>query len=250
MKTIDFSHFIERYIAGEMGEEERQWFEKELNGNENLRREVDLRKKTDLVLKSQDLISLRNKLSDLEKRRKEQEVTARSKSNRPAYIRYAALITALILIGSVVLFKGKHISGEEALSRYYKTYEPPASQRSDHNSENADFSLAIEFYNTSDYTNAALFFNKVVKSNPKDMQSVLLRGVSNFEDKKYPDAKISFTTVIDDNNNLFIETAKWYLALCYIKTNETEKAIRQLEAITEENGIYSTNARKILRKLK
>jgi tetratricopeptide (TPR) repeat protein len=249
MKTIDFSHFIERYIAGEMGEDEKQWFEKELSGNENLRAEVDLRKKTDLVLKNQDLISLRKKLTDLEKRRREQEV-AIGKASKPAYLRYAALITALVLIGSVVLFKGKHTSGEEVLNQYYKAYEPPSSQRSGNNSENADFSLAIEFYNTSDYANAALFFNKVVESNPKDMQSVLLRGVSNFEDKKYPEAKRSFTTVIDDNNNLFIETAKWYLALCYIKTNETDKAISQLEAITIENGIYSTNARKILRKLK
>jgi len=249
MKTIDFSHFIERYNAGEMGEEERQWFEKELSGNENLRQEVELRKKTDLVLKNQDLISLRNKLSDLERRRREQEVTV-SKISRPAYIRYAALITALILIGSAVLFKGKHTSSEEVLNRYYKTYEPPTSQRSGINAENADFSLALEFYNTNDYANAALFFNKVLESNPKDMQSVLLSGVSNFEDKKYPEAKISFATVIGDNNNLFIETAKWYLALCYIKTNDTDKAINQLEAITEEKGIYSTNARKILRKLK
>ena len=116
--------------------------------------------------------------------------------------------------------------------------------------ENADFTLALEFYNTNDYENAALFFSKVVESNPKDMQSVLLNGVSNFEDQKYPEAKISFATVIDDNNNLFIETARWYLALCYIKTNETDKAISQLQSITNENGIYSKDARKILKKTK
>ena len=62
MKTIDFSHFIERYIAGEMGEEERAWFERELLDNENLRSEVELRRKTDMVLKNQDVVSLRNKL--------------------------------------------------------------------------------------------------------------------------------------------------------------------------------------------
>jgi hypothetical protein len=82
------------------------------------------------------------------------------------------------------------------------------------------------------------------------MQSVLLNGVSNFEDQKFPEAKLSFTTVIDDNNNLFIETAKWYLSLCYIKTNETDKAISQLTAIGDDDGIYSKDARKILRKLK
>jgi tetratricopeptide (TPR) repeat protein len=116
--------------------------------------------------------------------------------------------------------------------------------------ENADFTLALEFYNTNDYANAARFFNKVVESNPKDMQSVLMSGVSNFEDQKYPEAKNSFATVIKDNNNLFIETARWYLALCYIKTDDKDKAISQLKLITDENGIYSKNAGKILRNLK
>ena len=68
--------------------------------------------------------------------------------------------------------------------------------------------------------------------------------------RNIPEAKLSFTTVIDDNNNLFIETARWYLALCYVKTNDTDKAIVQLTAIKEDGGIYSKDAGKILRKLK
>jgi hypothetical protein len=33
MKTIDFSYFVERYNAGEMDQNERVWFKKELEGN-------------------------------------------------------------------------------------------------------------------------------------------------------------------------------------------------------------------------
>lgn len=249
MKTIDFSHFIEKYLAGEMGEDEREWFEKELEGNSNLCSEVNLRKKTDLVLKDQNVISLRNKLSGIEKKRSEANINVRS-TRKQAYTGYAAVITALAVIGSVMLFTGKKTGSDEVISRFYKTYEPPASQRSGQIAANADFTLALEFYNTNDYANAALFFSKVVESNPKDMQSVLLNGVSNFEEQKFPEAKLSFVTVIDDNNNLFIETAGWYLALCYIKTNETDKAISQLKAITVNGGIYSKDAGKILRKLK
>ncbi len=251
MKTIDFSHFIEKYLAGEMGEDEKKWFEKELEGNSNLRSEVNLRRKTDQVLKDQNVISLRNKLSSIERKRKEADIEVRNTHTRkPVYIRYAAVIAALAVIGSVMLFTGNKTSGDDLVSQLYKSYEPPASQRSGQISENADFTLALEFYNTNDFANAALFFSKVVESNPKDMQSVLLNGVSNFEDQKYPEAKLSFTTVIDDNNNLFIETARWYLALCYVKTNDKDKAISQLTAITDEGGIYSKDARKILRKLK
>jgi len=249
MKTIDFSHFIEKYLAGEMGEDERKWFEKELEGNSNLRSEVNLRKKTDQVLKSQNIISLRNKLSTIERKRREVTIDA-GNTRKHVSIRYAAVIAVLAVIGSVILFSGNSASSEEVVSQLYKSYEPPASQRSVQIAENADFTLALEFYNTNDFANAALFFSKVVESNPKDMQSVLMNGVSNFEDQKYPEAKLSFATVIDDNNNLFIETARWYLALCYVKTNDTEKAISQLTAITDEGGIYSKDARKILRKLK
>lgn len=249
MKTIDFSHFIERYNAGEMAEDERQWFEKELSGNEVLRKEVEFRKKTDAVLKNQNIISLRKKLSEIEKRRSETGVNTRAKK-RPVYTRYAAVIASLAVIGSVIIFTGRKAENDEVINRYYKTYEPPAGQRSGLNMENADFTLALEFYNTHDYANAALFFSKVVENNPRDMQSVLLNGVSNFEDKKYPEAKISFVTVIADKNNLFIETAKWYLALCYIKTDEKDKALGLLHTITEDEGIYAGDAKKIIRKLK
>ena len=70
MKTIDFSYFIERYISGEMDEAEKQWFQKELKGNQKLRNEVDLRRKTDAILKNQDVINLRAKLNSIEKQRK------------------------------------------------------------------------------------------------------------------------------------------------------------------------------------
>jgi len=56
MKTIDFSYFIERYNAGEMDDAEKQWFTKELNDNEKLRKEVELRRTTDTILKNQDLM--------------------------------------------------------------------------------------------------------------------------------------------------------------------------------------------------
>jgi len=248
MKTIDFSYFIERYNAGDMSDAEKQWFRKELDGNEKIRNEVNLRKRTDEVLKNQNIISLRNKLSGIEKRR-EANIPVRN-SKKPAYLNYAAVIAGLVLIGSIAMFSGKNLSSEEIMNRYYKAYEPPTSQRSGQSETNADFTLALEFYNTHDYEKAAIFFNKVLESNPRDMQSVLLNGVANFEDKKYPDAKQSFVNVINDNNNLFIETAKWYLAMCYVKTDEREKAFQLLEIIKKEGGIYRNDAKKIIRKLK
>lgn len=248
MKTIDFSYFIERYVAGDMNDAEKIWFEKELDGNEKLRNEVILSKRTDEILKNKNIATLRRKLSEIEKSR---EVSIPvSKTKRPTYMKYAAAAAGIVLIGSIAIFSGRTLSSDEIIDRYYKTYEPPTTQRSALSNTNNDFTLALEFYNTHNYEKAAILFNKILKSNPKDMQSTLLNGVANFEDKKYPDAKQSFVNVIKDNNNLFIETAKWYLALCYVKTDEKEKAVKQLEIIKNEDGIYKNDAKKIISRLK
>jgi TolA-binding protein len=249
MKTIDFSYFIERFNAGEMSETEKQWFLKELEGNEKLRKEVSLRKHADEILKNQNVISLRNKLSQIEHQRK---VTASPAKNikKSSYIRYAAVFTGIILIGSVLLFPGKNLNSEKIMKNYYKVYEPPTGQRSAQSVTDADFALAIEFYNTHDYEKAAVLFTRVIEKKPNDMQAVLLTGVSNFEERKYPEAKQSFVKVIDDKDNLYIDQAQWYLALCYLNTNETEKAKQLFTIIVKENGIYKTDARKIIRGLK
>jgi len=249
MKTIDFSYFIERYNANEMSDTEKQWFLRELEGNEKLRNEVNLRKRTDEILSNQNVMSLRSKLSEIEKRRKEVSAPVKN-SRKPVYIRYAAVIAALVLIGSIILFPGKKLSNEEIVKNYYKAYQPPTSQRSAQSATDADFTLALEFYNIHDYDKAAVLFNKVLENKPNDMQTVLLKGVANFEEKRYPEAKQSFGKVIDDKDNLYIDHAQWYLALCYLNTNETGKAKQLFKLIGKENGIYRNDANKIIRGLK
>jgi len=249
MKTVDFSYFIERYNAGEMSDTEKEWFLKELEGNEDLRNEVDLRKRTDEVLKNQKVMSLRNKLAEIEKQRSELKSPAHT-SRKTVYVRYAAVFAGLLIIGTLAFLPGKNLTNEDIMKQYYKIYEPPTSQRSASSSTDADFSLALEFYNAHDYDKAEALFTKVLESKPNDMQTVLLKGVTNFEEKKYPEAKRSFGRVIDDKNNLYIDQAEWYLALCYLNTNERDKAKELFSAISKESGIFQADAKKIIKGLK
>jgi tetratricopeptide (TPR) repeat protein len=248
MKTKDYSYFIERYISCEMSESEKLWFIKEMQGNDELRREVDLRKKSDEIIKKQSIISLRTKLTELENNRLQRKKAAVIR--RMVLLKYAAVFAGAALITSLILFTGNTLTSEEIVNEFYNTYEAPSSQRSFDSNTNTDYILGLKYYNAQDYRNAAYQFTKVLEKNPDDMQTHLLSGVSNMEEKRYSDAKRSFTTVIDDNNNLFIESAKWYLALCYLKTEENTKASKLLVSIRKEGGLYSRKAKKILRKIK
>jgi len=247
MKTIDFSYFIERYNADEMSDAEKHWFQKELKSNKDLSVEINLRRKSDEILRRQDIISLRNKLTEIEKRR--EEAIPVKKTKIPTYFYYAAAIAVFMVIGSTAIFPGKKLSNDEIVLKYNKQYEPQTAQRSGLADENADFLLALEYYNTHDFANAAILFKKVVEVNPKDMEYSFLYGVANFEDKKYPEAEEWFVKVINNGKNLFTETAKWYLALCYVQTNDREKAYQQLDIISKEGSIYSKDAKKIMRRL-
>lgn len=245
MKKIDFPYFIERYNSGEMSESEKQWFLKEIEGNEGLRSEVEMRRQTDAILKNQNVMSLRSKLADIEAKRSATVIAKR----RP-YLNYAAAVGGLLIVGSLIFLPGGNVSTEKIMQEYYKPYDPPTTQRAAVAGTDGDFTMALEFYKTKDYERAAALFSKVLESRPGDMQVELLNGVSKFEEKKYPEAKQSFGKVIDDKNNLYIDQAQWYLALCYLNTNETEKAKQLLTAIEKEDGIYKKEARKIIRGLK
>jgi len=248
MKTNDFSYFIERNNSFEMTDSERQWFLREMEGNEQLKKEVVLRRNTDDILKKQAVISLRTKLSELDKNRYERKRS--STLRRITILKYAAALAGVVVITSLFFFTGQTLTSEEIISQLYKTYEAPSAQRSAASVANTDYILGLKYYNAQDYRNAASQFAKVLEHNPDDIQTHLLSGVSNMEEKQYNEAKKSFTTVIDDNNNLFIESARWYLALCYVKTEENVRASQLLVSINNEGGLYSKDAKKVLRKLK
>lgn len=248
MKTIDFSYFIERFNAGEMDNAEREWFLKEIEGNKSLRMEVELRKRTDNILMNTEVLNLRNKLESIEKQREEKKV--KKDRGKNLKLKYAALIAVLITAGGIILFSGRNMTGDEILGKYYQAYETVGSSRSYIQSADPDYLIAMDYYKVQDYRKAALYFSKVLEKEPDDMESTLLQGVSHFEISDYPESKRLFTRVIDDNNNLFIEDARWYLALCYIKTEEKPRAIDQLNIIKDSQSIYRNQARKIIRKIK
>ena len=157
MKTINFSYFIEKYNAGEMNNSEEQLFEKKLIEDKMFRNEVNLRKKTDEILENQNIISLRNKLSDIEKRREVRKPFIQTKI--PVYMKYVAVVLGIVLVGNLGLYFNKNLNGEEVINRYYKLYEPTTSTRSMLTEANADFSKALEFYNTHQYGKAAILFS-------------------------------------------------------------------------------------------
>ena len=73
-------------------------------------------------------------------------------------------------------------------------------------------------------------------------------GISYMELEQFDRANGQFALIIQDQTNAFVESAEWYLGLCYLKTDRS-KALRTFEQIEKRKGYYSDDARRILRKI-
>lgn len=247
MKTIDFSYFIERYIAHEMDHTEIKWFEKELEGNDSLQKEVMLRKKADHMMLNHDLISLRNKLVILEKTRKEKLVEASGK--KALGIRYAAVFTGLIIIGSLLVFMGRNQGSKALYDKNFSAYESTTSSRSPQTGSDVQFDRALQCYNDKDYADAGKYFREYLRTHPENMQAALLYGIAEMKNDNFTDAKSSFNIITKSGYNLYTDQALWYMALCDIAAGDIKVAKQQLTAIQKSESIYRNKARKILRNL-
>ncbi|HOU95094.1 MAG TPA: tetratricopeptide repeat protein [Bacteroidales bacterium] len=251
MKSIDYSYFIERYLSGEMTRQEKTWFEKELNGNEFLQKEVAVRRKTDDALRRHDIIELRNKLARIEIARQENEAV--KLSHKKTAFRSAAIIAGLIVVGSLFLLNNKNSSRDSLYNDYFTVYNIGSLERSIvAMTDNIGklYKDALVLYNENNFEGASAILSEYLKNRPDHMEAYMVYGVSEMKNNRFDEAEKAFSTVINDGNNYYLDNARWYRALCYIKTGQTDAAKNELLSIKNSENSFSKKASAILKKLK
>ena len=77
------------------------------------------------------------------------------------------MIAGLVLIGSVFFYNGRYLTNQEILDKYKTTFEVTSASRSQTAIINTDYTTALDYYNIHDFSNAALYFSKVLESDPR-----------------------------------------------------------------------------------
>jgi tetratricopeptide (TPR) repeat protein len=247
MKTINVNNTIENYLSGITGKAEEAWLKEEIRKDPALAREVNLRRRTNEILADRNIIDLRTKLGAIEMK-KRYGGTVRRTAIRAAS--YAAAVLLALLISSALYFAFRPGSNETLFNKYYARYESPGNVRSVVSSGNTLMENAIASYSAKEYDKAIEYLQQVISTGQADMETVFMNGVANMETRNYPAASGSFTKVIENNDNLYLEDAAWYLGLCYMKTGDAEKAVKQFSAIAASKSRYSKEAAKLARRLK
>lgn len=246
---IEYTEFIDRYLENEMSLEERVWFEKELAGSPSLQQEVDFQKKVNAVLSDKESIELKVQLEQIHS--EIAETTKKGKSTLKSIYRYSvttAGVLGLLLLSMVFYTSNKDYSSDELLGLYYQPVNSPASYRALTDSDDI-LNKAINYYEDKEYDHAIKLFESVLKNDPEMIGINLYSGISHMEVHEYAIANERFQTIIAQDPNPFVESATWYLGLCYLYTNEREKAKSTFSLLVQNEGYYKKDARKILKRL-
>jgi tetratricopeptide (TPR) repeat protein len=249
-QEINYTEFIERYIQGEMNPEEKNWFEKEIEGNLSLKDEINLRKQVNSVLSDKDMLDLKMQLDQIHQ--EIFEVTEKGKGAirqiyRRVYITASAL--AIFAIAFTAYMSNRNFSNDKLVELYYQPAQTTMNFRSSESTNNA-LAQAMKFYDSKDYLEAIKLFEKILEKDQSQIGVNLYSGISYMEMKQFEKAENSFQKVIDNQPNPFVESANWYIGMCYVMADKREKAASQFEKLSKVDGFYQKDAKKILKRIK
>lgn len=246
---INYSEFIERYLDGEMTDDELKWFEKEINGNLSLQQEITLRKKVNEALSENKIIEYRKLLNEAHfEYQTAKNIHPIKKSILKYSLAFISAVAILFICFNSFILKN---TPEKIFQKYYQTFPATFTLRSINTGEINTIKDAINEYNKRNFEKSALLFEQLILSNNYESQALkFYAAISYMEIKNYQKAEKFFTEILENNNNIFKEESMWYLALCYIAQNKSEESKNILKKIVEYNGYYSKYAKKILHKIR
>lgn len=249
---IDYSGFIEKYLNETMEKDELKWFREEMEMNPSLSDEVQMHRDIGDAILNEETLEFRAQISSLFDKR---EPVSKPETSRaisiPHSVRVAvASFAALIMIGTgLYMYTHRTIPADKLFEMYYEPYDGLMNVRSSNNEVANILVSAMHKYENKEFESALLLFETALATDMNNIPSRFYSGISYMATERFSIAETTFNKVIDQNDNLFIEQAEWYLSLCYLKTGEKGKARELLNTIAKTEGYYSRPARNLARNL-
>jgi len=243
------NRLIEKYLLGELQEQEKHEFEKRLHSDEALLHEYELRKKVNDAILEQDVMQLRISMYSL------MNGTTSVLGFRTGRFFYwqlaAAVFITFFVIKSFFLNIDKPINQNTLFAEYYQTCPSYKLSRNgnEQNAINLLFIQAFTDYENKHFAAAEKSFEMISQSDSSEKMAKFYLALTQIELNKLTEAKENLTSLMQNENHLFYEQSTWYLALVYLKENKLNESKQLLNIIISEDFYCSEQARKLLREL-
>jgi hypothetical protein len=244
-KMIELIEGIDKYTEPEhIDVNEGNLINPEENHKE-LNKELYLRELLDKSINDTELINFRKSLSEMVIDMKNQR-SPMSFILRKRWYLVAASVSITVVSGvlSLILLE-MPVSKPEIYKDYFQTAKPFMIQRSVNQIETDYFTQAMKYYNAKNYKMSA----QILLSNQINAASRFYAAISLMELGDFSKAERLLYKVANDDTNLFVDQAEWYLGLCYLVNDKSDLAIKQFEKIAATQNYYNDKAAEIIKKI-
>lgn len=217
---------IDAYLSDSMTSEERKSFEQELETNADLKKEVELQRKTFALLEAAAFIETKDKIRALNQQKS-------SGSIGGTLLKVAAVL--LILLIPTYFILNNQFSDENLYADYAEPYPDRITTMG--TSEDDQISKAMSFYNKKDYMQAAQLFSAIRINGTTNENIILYEAVSlTYSDQAQRAVILLSSAVKNEPKNQ--TSLDWQLILSLLANNEGDKAKKNLEEFLKRNEGY------------
>lgn len=271
MSTEDpFYEQIELYLNGSMDAKAKADFEDRLQNDEALAAQFALYAKVDgiyneekwninvtptleeekelaALYRSDEIKTLSTKIDNAKTAYDKSNTVVRRRKGYTRYLTAIASVAALFVLCYFTFFN--QLGPTDAFETYHDWSTLPSLQTKSDVSNT--LTKANELFQAKNYKEALHYFNayttEIGEYNPKIQLHI---GVCELETNNYTEA-VNIFTELSKSNTIDANKGYWYLALTYLKQENTEKAIATLnELLKSERNFNYAKAKKLLKDLK
>ncbi len=236
------------YVDDELPPYERIEFEYKLKKDNQISKEVQLQKGINNSIENLNLKETLEEAYRNSNQRKHLFSPILFENRKFKHWLVAASITILLIFGAGTTY---HFQTRDSLeNRLYAKFYEPYNYDDNYILNSSSFSLAKQKYKEGDYMNALLLLKKQPSLITIETERDFLIGLSLMEIGNYDTASKYFAKVLLEQKEFeHIPQVRWYLALCYLKGGDTDKAEETFGIIVTKNSYNYKKAKRILKKL-
>lgn len=243
---------VESYLADAMSADERRIFEQQMDADPALRAEVLLHQEVTETLRGEKVHELRKVLKEVDQNFQITD-TANPTYNQVRTLPFRRLLAiaaavAAMVVTVFVLMPDAAMSNDDLFAQHYEPYKMILNQRSADDAESTEqlVKAAVMAYETKDYKQAAVLFETLLAQQPHSETFQLYHAITLISSDDAGSAIEPLNKLLSNASPLFVEQSRWYLAMAYLKSGNTNGAKSTLQAI-EKGAFQFAAAQQILK---
>lgn len=235
---------LDLYLSGELSEAEKESFEKRLDMDESLRKELEIALKAKAALYAKGIKEQKTAFAERWDTLKKEGMKPQPMI-KPLYVYLAAAVIALLLL-FIFLRPEPKLTNQELAMAYY---EVPLASSTRGQDSSTQFKYANIAFQQKRYGEAARsYLNSLADSSFTQRDEALFyAGISFFEEKDYQKTLDLFSQLSDED---YLEMKEWYTALTYLMNGQANDSKNILLSIrSDQSHHYMPKAVELLKEL-